>query len=85
MGILRQMTAMVEPTTAIHTTDTAAGTRTMKSWKCSEASRKPNADDFIDVSMAVVRDVFSSNPANLRYGVGVGGEALEKMSGKWQV
>ena len=46
---------MLEPTSAIQTTETADGTRTRNIPKWSLASRKPNADDFIDVSIATVR------------------------------
>jgi len=55
----RKATASEEPTSAIQTTETAAGTRTMKEAKWSLARRKPKADDFIDVSMATVRHVVS--------------------------
>mmetsp|Transcript_77639 Transcript_77639/g.122523 ORF Transcript_77639/g.122523 Transcript_77639/m.122523 type:complete len:218 (+) Transcript_77639:298-951(+) len=50
---------------AIHTTLTALGTRTLKAPKCSEARRKPKALDFMAVSMATVRQVFSSKPEAL--------------------
>ena len=40
---------------AIQTTLTAAGTFTMGSWKWRVARRNPKAEDFIEVSMAVVR------------------------------
>ena len=43
------------PTRAIHTTDTAEGTRVRYWAKCNFASRKPKADDFIAVSIAMVR------------------------------
>mmetsp|Transcript_534 Transcript_534/g.2031 ORF Transcript_534/g.2031 Transcript_534/m.2031 type:complete len:223 (+) Transcript_534:237-905(+) len=56
---------MLLPMTAIHTTDTAEGTRTMYSEKCCDASRKPNAELFMAVSMAVVRAVVSSKPSRL--------------------
>jgi len=36
-----QITPSVEPVTAIHTTDTADGTRVRKSAKCNLARRKP--------------------------------------------
>eukprot|EP00962_Isochrysis_galbana_P042250 scaffold15728_cov51-Isochrysis_galbana.AAC.1 len=55
----RNRTASEDPTSAIHTTDTADGTRTRKSPKWSFARRKPKADDFIDVSMATVRQTVS--------------------------
>ena len=41
--------------TATQTALTAAGTRTSGSSKWRLARRNPNADDFIDVSIAVVR------------------------------
>ena len=53
------MALLGEPTSAIHTTETAAGTRTRNWEKCSLASRKPKAELFIDVSMATVRHVVS--------------------------
>ena len=43
-GIARKATASEEPTRAIHTTETAAGTRTRKAEKWSLASRKPKAE-----------------------------------------
>ena len=54
---------MDDPVSAIQTTETADGTRAAKAPKWSLASRKPNADDFIDVSMAIVRDVVSPKPS----------------------
>ena len=58
-GKKRKATAMLEPTSAIHTTETALGTRTAGEPKWSFASRKPNADDFIAVSIAIVRALVS--------------------------
>jgi len=55
---------MTLPTMAIHTTLTAEGTRTLKAPKCREANRKPNALLYMAVSMATVRDVFSSKPVH---------------------
>ena len=54
-GICLHTTASVAPTRAIHTTDTAEGTRVRYWAKCNFASRKPKADDFIAVSIAMVR------------------------------
>lgn len=75
------MTAKVDPVTAIHTTETALGTRVSSEGKCSFAyhksrisetnlsvsisvltKRKPKAEDFIEVSIAIVRQVVSSKP-----------------------
>mmetsp|Transcript_48969 Transcript_48969/g.122724 ORF Transcript_48969/g.122724 Transcript_48969/m.122724 type:complete len:275 (-) Transcript_48969:570-1394(-) len=64
-GMNLQTTASVAPVTAIHTTDTAGGTRTAKSAKCSLARRKPNADDFMAVSIAMVRAATSPKPIAL--------------------
>ena len=58
-GRKRKATASDEPTSAIQTTETAAGTRTRKELKWSFARRKPKAELFIDVSMAMVRQVVS--------------------------
>lgn len=58
-GMKRKATASDEPTSAIQTTETAAGTRTMNCAKCSFARRKPKADDFIEVSIATVRQTVS--------------------------
>mgnify|MGYP001803066891 CR=1 FL=1 len=44
IGMKRQKTAMEEPITAIQTTETADGTRTKKSPKCIDASKKPKAE-----------------------------------------
>jgi len=46
-----------EPVSAIHTTETALGTRASYCPRWSLASRKPKADDFIEVSIAIVRHV----------------------------
>jgi len=51
-----QTTAKIAPTRAIHTTLTADGTRVAYCVKCNLASKNPNADDFIAVSIAMVRD-----------------------------
>ena len=61
-GMKRHATAIDEPVKAIQTTDTADGTRQAKSPKWSLARRKPKADDFMDVSMAIVRLVVSPKP-----------------------
>lgn len=53
-GMYLQITARVDPVTAIHTTDTAGGTRARKGAKWSLARRKPKAEDFMAVSMAMV-------------------------------
>lgn len=58
-GMNRQITAMVLPSTAIHTTETADGTRTRYSGKWRDASKKPKALDFIAVSIATVLHVVS--------------------------
>lgn len=65
IGMKRQITARVDPVTAIQTTLTAAGTRTKYSGKWSDASRNPNAEDFIAVSIAVVRAIISLKPIAL--------------------
>merc|ERR1719456_1701009 len=62
-GSMRKATAKLEPTRAIQTTETAEGTRTMNMPKWSFARRKPKAEDFIDVSIATVRHVFSEYPS----------------------
>lgn len=54
-GLNDQYTPMAEPMMAIHTTLTAAGTLTRGSEKWRVASRNPKAEDFMAVSMAVVR------------------------------
>lgn len=64
-GMYLQMIAIMEPVMAIHTTEMAAGTRASKVPKCSFARRKPNADDFMEVSMAIVRDDTSEKPIAL--------------------
>ena len=64
-GMYLQITANMLPVKAIHTTLTADGTRAMYSPKCSLARRNPKADDFIDVSIAMVRDFTSPNPVSL--------------------
>ena len=51
-----------EPVSAIQTTDTAEGTRAANAPKCNLASRKPKAELFIEVSMAIVRDDVSPKP-----------------------
>mmetsp|Transcript_24532 Transcript_24532/g.97353 ORF Transcript_24532/g.97353 Transcript_24532/m.97353 type:complete len:203 (-) Transcript_24532:598-1206(-) len=61
-GMKRHATASEEPTRAIHTTETADGTRAASAPKWSFASKKPNAEDFIEVSMAIVRHVVSPKP-----------------------
>ena len=61
-GMKRHATAMLDPVKAIQTTDTADGTRAANAPKWSFASKKPNADDFIEVSMAIVRDDVSPKP-----------------------
>ena len=61
----RQTTANKDPVSAIQTTDTADGTRAANSPKCNFASKKPNADDFMEVSIAMVREEVSSNPTAL--------------------
>ena len=53
-GINLQTTARLAPTNAIHTTETADGTRAPYCWKCSFANRNPKAEDFIAVSIAIV-------------------------------
>merc|ERR1712094_12923 len=53
-GMKRHATAIDEPVKAIQTTDTADGTRAANAPKWSFASKKPKADDFIEVSMAIV-------------------------------
>mmetsp|Transcript_2982 Transcript_2982/g.7252 ORF Transcript_2982/g.7252 Transcript_2982/m.7252 type:complete len:247 (-) Transcript_2982:323-1063(-) len=65
-GIICQMTAMLDPMSAIQTTETAAGTRTRYSPKCRVASRTPKAELFIAVSMAVVRQTTSENLHSLQ-------------------
>lgn len=57
-----QITARIDPVKAIHTTDTAEGTRAAYSPKCSLANKKPKALDFIEVSIAMVRQATSPNP-----------------------
>ena len=64
-GMYRHTTASNEPVSAIQTTDTAEGTRAANSPKCNFANKKPNAEDFMEVSMAMVRDEVSSNPTAL--------------------
>lgn len=64
-GMYRQMIAIMEPVIAIHTTEMADGTRASNDPKWSFASRKPKADDFMEVSMAIVRDDTSENPIHL--------------------
>ena len=44
---------------------TAEGTRAIYSPKCNLASKNPNAEDFVDVSMAIVRDFTSPSPTSL--------------------
>lgn len=61
----RQMIAITDPVIAIHTTEIAAGTLASKDPKCSLAKRKPKAEDFMDVSIAIVRDDTSENPMYL--------------------
>jgi hypothetical protein len=60
-----QTTANKLPVKAIHTTLTADGTRAMYSPKWSLAKRNPKADDFMEVSIAMVRDLTSPNPVTL--------------------
>lgn len=60
-----QMMAIIEPVIAIHTTEMAEGTLASKLPKCSLARRKPNADDFMEVSMAIVRELTSEKPMAL--------------------
>ena len=55
----------MDPVNAIHTTLTADGTRAAYSPKCNLASKNPNADDFMEVSMAMVREATSPNPEHL--------------------
>lgn len=57
-----QITAKIEPVRAIQKTLTAEGTRAAKSPKCSFANKNPKAEDFIDVSIAMVREEVSSKP-----------------------
>ena len=64
-GMKRHATAMLDPVRAIHTTDTADGTRAANAPKCNLASRNPNAELFIDVSMAIVLEEVSPNPRAL--------------------
>lgn len=64
-GMNRHTTARIAPTSAIHTTDTAEGTRAPTCLKCSFANRNPNALLFIAVSMAMVRLWVSVNPNHL--------------------
>ena len=47
----------------IFSTDTALGTLASYWPRCKEARRKPKAEDFIDVSMAMVRHDTSSKPS----------------------
>merc|ERR1712167_531528 len=61
-GMKRHATAMLDPVSAIQTTDTAEGTRAAKAPKCNLASRKPKAELFIEVSMAIVLEDVSPNP-----------------------
>lgn len=64
-GMYLQMMASMEPVIAIQTTEIAAGTLASNEPKCSFANRKPNADDFMDVSMAIVREDTSEKPMYL--------------------
>lgn len=57
-----QMTARILPVRAIQTTLTAEGTRAAYCPKWSLARRKPKAEDFMEVSMAMVLEATSPNP-----------------------
>ena len=61
-GNWRQATASEEPVRLIQTTEAADGTRTAAAPKWSLARRNPMAEDFMDVSMAMVLAVVSPNP-----------------------
>ena len=61
-GMKRHATAIDEPVKAIHTTDTAEGTRAANAPKWSLASKKPKAELFIEVSMAIVLEEVSPKP-----------------------
>lgn len=64
-GMYLQITAKIDPVKAIHTTLTAAGTRAAYCPKCNLANRKPKAEDFMAVSMAMVRHATSPKPVSL--------------------
>merc|ERR1712167_410617 len=64
-GMKRHATAMLEPVSAIQTTDTAEGTRAAKAPKCNLARRKPKAELFMEVSMAIVLLEVSPKPRAL--------------------
>jgi hypothetical protein len=55
------MTPSVEPVTAIHTTDTADGTRVRKSAKCNLARRKPVVEEGRKKNRRQLRTVKSSH------------------------
>ena len=61
-GMKRHATAIDEPVKAIHTTDTADGTRAANAPKWSFANKNPKAELFILVSMAIVLEEVSPNP-----------------------
>lgn len=60
-----QMMANRDPVIAIQTTEIADGTLASKHPKWSFARRKPKADDFIEVSIAIVRAETSEKPIHL--------------------
>merc|ERR1739847_143756 len=64
-GMKRHATAMLDPVKAIQTTETADGTRAANAPKWSFASKNPNAELFIEVSMAIVLLDVSPKPRAL--------------------
>ena len=60
-GMKRHATAIEEPVKAIQTTDTAGRHRGGEGAKCNLASRKPKAELFIEVSIAIVLDDFAES------------------------